>query len=78
LDQRAQLSLATQHAVRAAVAAVDGVFRLAGAGALYADQPLQRCFRDLHALDTHVFLSAESRSRYAKHLLGVPQPPQLL
>jgi indole-3-acetate monooxygenase len=66
VDQRAQLSLATQHAARAAVAAVDGVFRLAGAGALYADQPLQRCFRDLHAMDTHAFLSAETRSRYAK------------
>lgn len=77
LEQRAQLSLATQQATRAAVAAVDGVFRLAGAGALYADQPLQRCFRDLHALDTHANLSAEARSRYAKHLLGVPQPPQL-
>ncbi len=78
LDQRAQLSLATQHAVRTAVTAVDGVFRLAGAGAVYTDQPLQRCFRDLHTLDTHTFLSAETRTRYSKHLLGVPQPPQLL
>lgn len=78
LDQRAQLSLAAQHAARAAVTAVDGVFRLAGAGAVYADQPLQRCFRDLHTLDTHTFLSAEARTRYAKHLLGVPQLPQLV
>lgn len=78
LDQRAQLSLATQHAARAAVAAVDGVFRLAGAGAVYADQPIQRCFRDLHTLDTHTFLSAEAITRYAKHLLGVEQPSQLL
>jgi alkylation response protein AidB-like acyl-CoA dehydrogenase len=78
LDQRARLSLATQHAVRVAVTAVDGVFRLAGAGAVYADHPLQRCFRDLHTLDTHTFVSAEARTRYSKHLLGVPQPPQLL
>jgi alkylation response protein AidB-like acyl-CoA dehydrogenase len=78
LDQRARLSLATQHVVRAAVTAVDGVFRLAGAGAVYADHPLQRCFRDLHTLDTHTFVSAEARTRYSKHLLGVPQPPQLL
>lgn len=78
LDQRAQLSLATQHAVRAAVMAVDGVFRLAGAGAVYTDQPLQRCFRDLRTLDTHTYLSEEARARYSKHLLGVPQPPQLL
>jgi indole-3-acetate monooxygenase len=70
----AQLSLANQHAVRA----VDGVFRLAGAGAGYADQPLQRCFRELHTLDTHTFLGAEARIRYSKHLLGVLPPPQLL
>jgi alkylation response protein AidB-like acyl-CoA dehydrogenase len=58
--------------------AVDGVFRLAGAGAVYTDQPLQRCFRDLRTLDTHTYLSEEVRARYSKHLLGVPQPPQLL
>lgn len=58
--------------------AVDGVFRLAGAGAVYTDQSLQRCFRDLHTHDTHTFLSTEARTRYSKHLLGVPQPPQLL
>jgi alkylation response protein AidB-like acyl-CoA dehydrogenase len=78
LDQRAELSLATQHAMQAAVTAVDGVFRLAGASAVYADQSLQRCFRDLHTIDTHTFLSAEARSRYSRHLLGVPQPSQLL
>ena len=78
LDQRARLSLATQHAVRAAVAAVDGIFRLAGAGVVYADQSIQRCFRDLHTLDTHTFVSADSMTRYAKHLLGLTQPPQLL
>ena len=71
-------SLAAQHAVRAAVMAVDGVFRLTGARAVYPDQPLQRYFRDLHTLDTHTFLSAEARAQYSKHLLGVSQPPQLL
>ena len=78
LDQRARLQLAVHQAARAAIAAVDGVFRLAGSTALYADQPIQRCFRDLHALDTHAFLSANVAIRYAKHQLGVAQPPQLL
>lgn len=64
--------------MRAAVAAVDGIFRLAGSGAVYADQPIQRCFRDLHTLDTHTFVSADAVTRYARHLLGVAQPPQLL
>ncbi|MGH3978378.1 MAG: acyl-CoA dehydrogenase family protein [Pseudonocardiaceae bacterium] len=75
LDQRTRLSLAAQQAVRASVAAVDAVFRLAGAGAIYADQPLQRCFRDIHALDAHIFVSADAVTRYAKHRLGIPQPP---
>ena len=29
-------------------AAVDAVFPFAGAGAVYASQPLQRCYRDLY------------------------------
>ncbi len=70
LDQRAQLQLAARQEVV-------GVFRLAGAGALYADQPIQRRFRDLHALDTHTFLGADMMTRNTKHRLGVPQPPQL-
>ena len=78
LDQRAQLQLAAHQAVRAAIAAVDGVFRLAGAGAVYADQPLQRCFRDLHTLDTHTFLSPDVVTRYAKHRFHMAQPSQLL
>lgn len=78
LDQRARLSLATQQAVRASVAAVDAVIRLAGAGAIYSDQPLQRCFRDLHAIDAHTFVSPDVVTRYAKHVLGVPQADLLL
>ncbi|WP_219418011.1 acyl-CoA dehydrogenase family protein [Pseudonocardia nigra] len=73
-DQRARLSLAAQQAMRASVAAVDAVFRLAGAGAVYADQALQRCFRDLHTADGHTFVSADVVTRYAKHRLGIAQP----
>lgn len=73
VGQRAQLLLASYQTVRAAVAAVDGVFRLAGAGAVYADQPIQRCFRDLHTLDTHTFLSADMVTGYAKHRFDLTQ-----
>lgn len=78
LDQRARLSLATQQAMRASVAAVDAVYRLAGAGAVYSDQPLQRCFRDIHTIDAHTFVSPDVVTRYAKHVLGVPQAEFLL
>jgi len=79
LDQQARLSLAAQQATRAAVDAVDAVYRLAGAGvARNADHPLARCFRDLHTVDAHPFVSADAVAKYAKHRLGVEQPAFLL
>jgi indole-3-acetate monooxygenase len=74
LDQRAQLLLAGGQAMRAGVAAVDNVFRLAGAEAVLADQPLQRCFRDIHTADQHILFSATREQSYAKLRLGVEQP----
>jgi indole-3-acetate monooxygenase len=78
LDQRARLSLAAQQAVRGCVQAVDGVFRLAGAGVATTDHPLTRCFRDLHTVDAHIFVATDAATKYTKHLLGVPQPEYLL
>jgi len=46
--QHARVQLAMQNAKHAALTAVDTAFSLAGAGAVYTDHPLQRCFRDLH------------------------------
>lgn len=74
LDQRARLSLVVQQAYRAGVTAVDAVFRHAGAGAVYSDHVLQRCFRDLHTADTHTQLSTDGVVKYAKYRLDVPQP----
>jgi hypothetical protein len=56
--------------MRAAKDAVDTAFTLAGAGAVYDDQPLQRCFRDLHTAGQHMAFSPEgvkgwARSRFA-------------
>jgi len=50
---------ATQTLQRAAIAAVDAVAPFAGASAVYADNPLQRCSRDLHAASQHIFFSAD-------------------
>jgi hypothetical protein len=45
---------------------------------LYESEPLQRCFRDIHAADQHVFYSADTFSRYAKTRLGIAQPTFML
>jgi alkylation response protein AidB-like acyl-CoA dehydrogenase len=67
LAQRTRLQLAIQHAMDSAVAAVDGVFPLAGADAVYSDRPLQRCFRDLHTAKQHIYFSVDSWRRCTAH-----------
>jgi alkylation response protein AidB-like acyl-CoA dehydrogenase len=57
LQQRARMVLASNQAMRASVDAVHRVFRLAGASAVMEDQPLQRCFRDIHTANQHLFWS---------------------
>lgn len=44
LQQRARMVLAANQAMRAGVEVVDVLFRLAGAEAVFAGQPLERCF----------------------------------
>jgi alkylation response protein AidB-like acyl-CoA dehydrogenase len=65
-----RIALAVHQSMRAAKDAVDTAFTLAGAGAVYDDQPLQRCFRDLHTAGQHMAFSPEgvkgwARSRFA-------------
>ena len=78
LGQRALVLLAANQAVRAGTEAVDRVFRLAGADAVYAHHPLQRCFRDIHAAGQHILFSAGRDQAYAKVRLGIDQPTFLI
>jgi indole-3-acetate monooxygenase len=59
LRQRARMMSANQALQRAAVAAVDAVLPLAGASAVFADHPMQRCSRDLHAASQHIFYNVD-------------------
>jgi alkylation response protein AidB-like acyl-CoA dehydrogenase len=62
----AELYVATQNAMRAAIEAVDTCFTLAGAGAVYDHHPLQRCFRDLHTACQHVAFNPDGFKSYAR------------
>jgi len=73
VEQRARFLLAAQQAMRAAVAAVDVAVGLGGMAALHADHPLQRCHRDIHAADQHIYFSQAAAKRYAKARLGIEQ-----
>lgn len=55
--QKARIWAATQHAARTSLATVRTMYELAGTSALYADCPLERAHRDIHAVTQHVVLS---------------------
>ncbi|WP_197281155.1 MULTISPECIES: acyl-CoA dehydrogenase family protein [unclassified Mycobacterium] len=78
LGQRAGFQLAAQQAMRAARHAVDTAFHLTGAGAVHANHPLQRCFRDLHTVGQHVYFSPAALKRYAGTRFGIAQPTHLM
>jgi alkylation response protein AidB-like acyl-CoA dehydrogenase len=68
---RAELALATCHAMRTAVDAVDSLYRLAGAEAVFTGNPLERCFRDVHAGSQHIIYSAAREQEFARIQMGV-------
>ena len=78
LDQRGRVLLAANQALRAGVEAVNGVFRIAGAEAVLAGHPLQRCFRDIHTAGQHILFSEARDQSYAKLRFGIGQPTFLI
>jgi indole-3-acetate monooxygenase len=77
LQQRALVMSANQVLQRAAVAAVDAVLPLAGASAVYADNPIQRCSRDLRAASQHIFFNVDVLKDIGQVALGrTPTAPR--
>ena len=74
LRQRARVMSANQTLQRSALAAVDAVLPLAGASAVYADNPIQRCARDLHAAAQHIFYNVEVLKDIGQVALGRTPP----
>ena len=73
-----RFQLAAQQAMRAARQAVDTTFDLTGASAVHATHPLQRCFRDLHTANQHVYFSPAALKRYANTHFGITQPSYMM
>ena len=57
----------------AATQAVDVVFHLAGAGAVYDGEPLQRCLRDLNIANQHIIFSTLRDQERARVHFGLAE-----
>ena len=58
---------------------IDQLFDVAGGFSIHLDNPLQRMFRDAHAMRAHVQNNVEKAAEsYGRALLGLPDRGSLL
>lgn len=75
---RARLRLAATHAVRSAARVVDVAYDAGGGSAIYAKSPLQRCFRDVHAVTQHTMVQPSTFELVGRVLLGADADTSML
>lgn len=72
VERRAALRLACTHMTRAAAKVCDVVYELGGGTVLYEDNPIQRRFRDAHAITQHIVTAPASYELFGRVLFGQP------
>jgi alkylation response protein AidB-like acyl-CoA dehydrogenase len=76
LEDRTGVRLAALTAAENSVGAVDIVYRLAGATAIFESSPLERCWRDVHAAAQHMQVQDGRWETAGRVLFGLdPQSP---
>jgi alkylation response protein AidB-like acyl-CoA dehydrogenase len=78
MEARAQVRLAASHAVSNAVQAVDLLYIGAGANSMYVDCPLERAFRDVHAMTLHIGVHPRVLETTGQVLFGLEPDTPLL
>jgi len=72
LEQRARYRRDGAYAATLCTRAVDLLFRATGGGAIYARNPLQRAFRDIHAANAHYVLNWDiNGAMFGRVVLGL-------
>jgi len=71
LGVRARLRNAACHAVSESAAAVDLMYEAGGGASIYASNPLQRHFRDVHVATQHLMVTASTQGLVGRIMLGL-------
>ena len=71
IRQRAIARLAAAQAASASAQAVDLIYNAAGGTAIYETNPIERCFRDVHATTQHVGIASGNFEISGRVLLGL-------
>ncbi len=78
IEARADVRLAASHAVASAVQVVDLLYIGAGASSVYASCPLERAFRDVHAITLHIGVHPRVMETTGRVLFGLEPDTPLL
>ena len=79
LEARARFRWGAAYCVDVCIQAVDQLFDVAGGFSIHLENPLQRMFRDAHAMRAHVQNNVDKAAEsYGRALLGLPDQGSIL
>lgn len=72
VQHKADLRLAAANATHNVKGIVDRCYELSGGSSVYADNPLQKCFRDIHMITQHMMVAQPIYEVTGRVYLGLP------